>query len=238
MSYHLLDKGQLYMIGILDYDFLLTVACLKNDGVICKHREAYASLFSNQFYLVCLGTLMSNKAPTATSWESVLKSEGCRYRILGLIQSTSVSMKSGNVDNRPEEFLQQIQLVRSKIVEISSSGNITLYTPWQIGTIVVKVAWRGRETYLHIYNPAYHTFVYQAAYLIEVRKVSAIICHKARHASLCTDVHDSLTIHIRCSQRFFHIHRLACLHCHYGICGMRRGWGGNVYSIDLRVIDE
>ena len=160
MSYHLLDKGQLYMIGILNYDFLLTVACLKNDGVICKHREAYTSLFSNQFYLVCLGAFMSHKTPTATSWESILESEGCRHRILGLIQSASVSMKSGNVDYWPEEFLQQIQLVWGKVVEISSSGNIALYTPWQIGTIVVKIAWRSGETYLYIYNLAYYTFIY------------------------------------------------------------------------------
>ena len=160
MSYNLLDKRKLDMVWILNNNFFFSVACLKNDGVIRKYREAYTSLFSNQFYLVCLGALMSNKAPTATSWESVLKSEGCRHSILCLIQTSSVSMKSGNVDYRTEEFLQQIQLVWGKVVEISSSGNIALYTPWQIGTIVVKIAWRSRETYLYIYNLAYHTVTY------------------------------------------------------------------------------
>lgn len=130
MPYHLLDERKLDMVGILDNDFLSSVACLKNDGVVCKHGEAYTPLFSNQFYLVGLGTFVSDKAPAAASRKAVLESEGSRYRVFCLIKPASVSVKSGNIDYWPEKFLKQVYLVRGKVVEISSSGNIALDTPW------------------------------------------------------------------------------------------------------------
>ena len=54
-----------------------------------------------------------------------------------------------------EDLLQQVELMWCKVVEIAAPRNVWLQTPGQIGSIlIVKVAWRHREAYLHIGNSA------------------------------------------------------------------------------------
>ena len=124
----------------------------------------------------------------------------------------------------------------SQVIEITSACNITLHTPWKVGAVVVQVAWRHGKSYLHIDDPAYGTRLHQLLHLEEIRQTAAVIGHEAGYLGLLTHPVDALAVEITACQRLLHIHRLACLHAHDGISGMRRGRCGDIHSIHLRVI--
>lgn len=84
---------------------------------------------------------MPNKTPAAASRHAVLKGKRCGNCIFCLIQSATIGMETAYVDYRAEELLEEIYLVGGQIIEVSASSDIALYTPRQIGTVVVKVAW-------------------------------------------------------------------------------------------------
>lgn len=67
-------------------------------------------------------------------------------------------METTDVYYGTKEFLQQIYLMWCKVIEIASSSDVTLYSPWEVGAVVVKVTWWNGETYLYIDNFANGTF--------------------------------------------------------------------------------
>lgn len=238
MLYDLLDEGELDMLGIGNRDFMTAFAGLENNGTVGEDGKAYPAFFAYQLNLVGLGTLVTYKAPAAAAWKAALEGECCRYCIFGLVKSAKVGTETIDVNNGAKKLLEQVQLMRCQIVEITASGNVALHSPREIGAVVVEIARGYGETNLNVDNLAYGVCIEQFTNLVEIRQTSAVICHKAWDTSLCTNAHDSLAVHIGGCQRLFDIHGLAGLHGHNGVCGMGRGWGGNVYCIDLRVVDE
>ena len=51
--------------------------------------------------------------------------------------------------------------MRGKIVEVTASGNVRLYTPGKIFTVIVQIAWWLCETYLYIDNVTDRTVFYK-----------------------------------------------------------------------------
>ena len=129
--------------------------------------------------------------------------------------------------------------MRSKVVEIPSARYVRLQPPWQLsGMLVVKVARGHCEPYLDVDHVADDTVVDNRLHLLEIRKIAPVVSHEARDAGLLAyPVHPG-TVFVVCCQGLFHIHGLACLHCHNGECGMARRWCGNVYGVDVRVVDK
>ena len=72
---------------------------------------------------------MPYKAPRAAARQSALEAEAGAYAVLGLIQAGTVGAHAFSLDYHPEDVLQQVELVRSKVVEITAPGNVGLQTP-------------------------------------------------------------------------------------------------------------
>ena len=68
-----------------------------------------------------------------------------------------------------ENVLQEVELMRSQVVEVASSCNIRLQAPRQVvGVLIVKVSRRNRETYLDIYDCADSSRIDDALHLLEI----------------------------------------------------------------------
>ena len=79
---------------------------------------------------------------------------------------------------QPEHILQQINLMRSKVVEVAASGNISLHTPGKIITIVIQIAWRLGKTNLYIDNVADRSVLYYFLYFLEIGKITSVVCYE------------------------------------------------------------
>lgn len=101
---------------------------MKCDGVVGEDREAYHSFVSNDFYAVFASGLMRYKAPRATAYKSVFKAEAGTDGIFGLVESAPVAFISAGFEDATEYFLQQVYLMGSQVVEVTSSGNIRVWT--------------------------------------------------------------------------------------------------------------
>ena len=72
--------------------------------------------------------------------------------------------------------------MKLKVVEISSSCNVGVYSPRKVLAVVVKVTRRNGETYLYI---EYFADLWQQfPYFLEIGQVAAVVCHKAGNAGL------------------------------------------------------
>ena len=129
MSDNLLNQRQLNMWRIRHTYFLTPLTCCKCNGFVREYRETNLTILSNYLNTVCPGAVMTHKAPRATTRQTVLEAECRRHGILTAVQTSTVCMVAGNMYNWSEYFLQQVNLVRCKVLEISSSGSITLNSP-------------------------------------------------------------------------------------------------------------
>ena len=127
----------------------------------------------------------------------------------------------GTGDNS-KEILQQVYLMRSQVVEISSTGNIRLQSPRHLlATLGVQITWRHRKTNLYIDDITYSTTFDNLLYFLKIRKITTVIGNKTWHPRLLADTVDTNTIAIACRQWFLDIYRFAGTHCHNGEGGMR-----------------
>ena len=72
---------------------------------------------------------MRDEAPGTTSCQSVGELESSAYAVFCLVQSSTIGAESAGMHNRSEEFLKEVYLMRSQIVEIPAAGNVALYAP-------------------------------------------------------------------------------------------------------------
>ena len=136
-------------------------------------------------------------------------------------------------------MLQKVELMGSKVIEISAASNIRLKAPGKIVSIsIVELTGRNGKTHLYVDGLAYHLLIDNILHFLEIRKITTIVSHKARYARFFADTIDTGTILIRGSQRLLHIDRLASLHRHNGVGGMT-GWRcGNINGIHFRIVNQ
>ena len=75
-------------------------------------------------------------------------------------------------------------------------------------------------------------------YLLEIGQIATVVSYEAGDPRLFADAVDTGTIGIAGSHGLLNVSGFACAHGHNGKCGMRRGWGGYVHGIDLRVVNQ
>ena len=73
--------------------------------------------------------------------------------------------------------------MRSQIIEITAAGNIRLYTPGQVGAVVIQITGRLGETYLYIDDITYLTILYNLAYFLEIGKLPSVLSDETRDTS-------------------------------------------------------
>lgn len=88
--------------------------------------------------------------------------------------------------------------MRGKIVEVTASGNVRLYTPGKIFTVIVQVAWWLCETYLYIDNVTDRTVFYKLFYFLEVREITSVVSNETRNACFLRNTVDTGTLFVLC----------------------------------------
>ena len=110
--------------------------------------------------------------------------------------------------------------MRGKIIEVTTSGNIRLYAPRKIITIVIQIARRLGKTNLYIDNITDSPIFYQFLYFLKIRKITPIICDEAGDTRFFGYAVDAGTFFISDGHRLLYIGRLACFHGHDCISGV------------------
>lgn len=169
MAYHLFDKGHLYVRWVLYQYFLSALCIVQDDGVVGKDREAELSMVANQLYSVLSGAFVTDEAPGAAPRQSVVELEACAHGVFRLIESFPVCTVTLGLYDGTEYFLKQVYLMWSQVVEVASTSNVALHSPWEVGAVVVKIAWWHGKAYLHIDDPSDGSLLYQLFYLHEIR---------------------------------------------------------------------
>ena len=222
MLYHISDDRQLNIRWIGNGDARSALASYQLDRLIGKDRERERTLVANHLNTVFLGTLMSHEAPTAARRNTTFEEETGRYRIFCIIKMRTVGRITMGTGDDSKEILQQVYLMRSQVVEISSTGNIRLQSPRHLlATLGVQITWRHRKTNLYIDDITYSTTFDNLLYFLKIRKITTVIGNKTWHPRLLADTVDTNTIAIACRQWFLDIYRFAGTHCHNGEGGMR-----------------
>jgi hypothetical protein len=83
---------------------------------------------------------MGYEAPRTAPYQSVVELETCAQCIFCRIQSATVAFIATGFEYAAEHLLQKVDLVWCEVIEVSSSGNIGLYTPGQILSVIVQIA--------------------------------------------------------------------------------------------------
>ena len=179
---------------------------------------------------------MSHEAPASAARNSALKEEARRKCVFCLIKMRSVGRIAVRTGNHTKQILEQIYLMRSQVVEIAAARNIRLQSPRHfLAALKVEIARRNREAYLHIYHITDGSALDNLLYLLEIRKITAIVSHKAWNTRLLADAVDADAVVVARSQRFLYVARFARTHRHDGEGGVRRRWRGDVNSIHIGV---
>ena len=125
------------------------------------------------------------------------------------------------IDNDAEILLQQVELMRSEVIEIASTRNLRMQSPRQvIGFGKIDVSWRTREPHLHIDDFPYHAIVDEFFHPFEIGQVTAIISDETRNARLFAHPVDARAVFITGSKGFLHVNGFSRLHAHDGIGGV------------------
>ena len=167
-----------------DFQCLMPFFGIEGYRGIVVDRETYLSVVADDNDTVFFSRLMSYKTPRTAAWQSVMESEAGADRIFCLVESSSVAAVSLGFGDRSEHPLKQVQLMGSHIHEVPATGYIRLYSPWQVGGIVVHVSWRGRETYLYIDDTPYGTAVDDFLYFLEIGEISPVVSYETGNACL------------------------------------------------------
>ena len=108
-----------------------------------------------------------------------------------------------------------------EVVEVSStSGDVGLQSPWEVGLVVVEFAWRYCETDLYGEYFSDLSDVCELFYFLEVVEISSVVCHEAGHSCLFGYFVHSEAVFIACGERFFYVDGFSGSHCHDGECGV------------------
>ena len=124
----------------------------------------------------------------------------------------------------------------SQVIEVSASCYVGLYTPRQVFAIVIQIAWWLGKAYLDIDDVADGTFLDKRFYFLKVGQIAAVVRNKTWNTRFLGNAVDAAALFVSDGHRFFDIDRLACLHGHDGICGMRRRGSGDVDSIYVFIV--
>ena len=179
---------------------------------------------------------MSHEAPASAARNSTLKEEARRERIFSLIKMRSVGRIAVRTGNHTKQILEQIYLMRSQVVEIAAARNIRLQSPRHfLAALKVEIARRNREAHLNIHHVTDGSALDNLLYLLEVRKITAIVSYEAGNTRLLADAVDADAVVVARCQRFLYIAGFARMHRHDGEDGMRRRWRGDVNSIHIGV---
>ena len=138
------------MFGIADANFFTSSFGVQTDRFVSKHREADHSFISDDFDTVLTGRIMGNKAPGAAANQSVIKLKASAQCIFGGVKPSAVAFISAGFEDAAEHVLQQINLVRGKIIKVTASCNISLYAPGEVFTVVIQITWRLGKTDLYV----------------------------------------------------------------------------------------
>lgn len=95
---------------------------------------------------------MGNKAPWTTADQSVVELEAGAQRIFGRIKPSTIALISAGFEDAAEHILQQVDLMRGEVIEVTATGNISLYTPRKIFTVVIQITWRLCKADLYVYD--------------------------------------------------------------------------------------
>jgi hypothetical protein len=126
MFYNVLDKRILHVWRVGHGDLLIAIARLQADGLIVEHRETDLTLSTYYFYTVLAGTLVSHIAPRARAWQTILERERGAHRVLCIVVSSTIGTDASSLEDNTKDILTKIELMRSHIIEITTSGNIGL----------------------------------------------------------------------------------------------------------------
>lgn len=100
------------------------------------------------------------------------------------------------MDYGTEEFLKQVELVWGEVVEVAASCDVALYSPWEVGLVVVEIAgWYG-EAYLDVEDFAYDLTFYELFDFLKIGEGAAVICYETGHSGLMTDAYDALAVYV------------------------------------------
>lgn len=169
-----------------------SLAIDENDWFVSEHGERERTLVTDNFDTVFLSTLMPNEAPTSTARNTTLKEEARRHGIFRLIEMGTVRRIAMCSGDDSEDVLQEVDLVRSQVVEVATTGDVGLQSPRHLlAALIVEVARWDRESNLYIDDVADTSTLDNLLYLLEVRQIAAIVGHEARNARLLAHTIDA-----------------------------------------------
>lgn len=232
------QDGILHVLRVFDVEMLFTLLVDQMDGQIVEHGEGDLSTVADDENAILAGTLVSHEAPSARGRHTIMELHGSGNGILRRVQSPPIGRISVSLHDRPEELLQEVELMWSQVVEISATGNVRLQSPWKVGLVVVQFARRSCKTDLCRQYISDSSRFYQLLHFLEIGKESAIVCHKAREIVGRRHTVDAYAIVIMSGKRLLNIDRLSCSERHDGIGGMSGGWSSDVDGINVRVGDQ
>ena len=110
--------------------------------------------------------------------------------------------------------------MRGKVVEISASGNVGLYTPRHNSSRAsVKFAGRLCQTNLYVDDLSYAR--YQLLNLLEIGEIATVISYEAGNTHLLACFIDADAVFVSRSHGLLYVYRLAGFDGHDGIGGVR-----------------
>ena len=190
-------------------------------GLVGEDGEADLPFVADKLDAVGACAVVRDEAPRAAARQPVGKLEGGANAVLCLVEPAAIGAETVGTHNRAEEFLQEVYLMRGKVVEVAAASNVALHTPRERGGIVVEVAWRTGKPDLHADDVAYGAALEQLLNLKEIGQVAAIVCHEAGDVCLLAHAVDTLAVVVAAGKGFLDVDGLAALHGHNGIGGMR-----------------
>ena len=110
--------------------------------------------------------------------------------------------------------------MRGKVIEVTATGNISLYTPRKIFTVVIQITWRLCKADLYVDDITDRTVLYHFFHFLKVGEIAAVICDETGNTRFLRNTVDTCTLLISDSHWFFNIGRLACFHSHNGVCSV------------------
>ena len=119
--YYGTNDRQLHIGWIGHGDAARAVAGNELNRVVLIDRESHTSLVADDFHPIFPGTLVTDKAPRSTAGKAVFEKEAGTNRVFGLVEVGAVGTIAMSARDDTEHVLQQVELMRSKVVEITAS---------------------------------------------------------------------------------------------------------------------
>ena len=118
--------GQLYVGRIRDVDVARALAGDKPDGFVGVDAERQRALIAGHHDAVGFGTFVTHKAPGRTAGDAAVEDESGTDGVFSLIEMFAVGGIAMGPYHDAEQLFEQVELVRSQIVEIAAAGDVGL----------------------------------------------------------------------------------------------------------------